>query len=165
MEAPIVNAQNVNHMWPDKKRPRVCIVGGGFGGLYTALRLESLVWPDDKKPQVVLIDQSERFVFKPLLYELLSGEVETWEIAPQFSDLLANTDVRFFKDRVKCLYPCDHLGTNAPTAGTVHLESGLLIEYDWLVLAIGAEAKLDIVPGAADYALPFYTLEDAHVST
>lgn len=34
-----------------------------------------------------------------------------------------------------------------------------------LVLAIGAEAKLDIVPGAADYALPFYTLEDAHVST
>lgn len=162
MEAPEANAQNVNYMWPDKKRPRICIIGGGFGGLYTALRLESLVWPDDKKPQVVLIDQSERFVFKPLLYELLSGEVEAWEIAPQFSDLLANTGVRFFKDRVKCLYPCDHLGTNAPTAGTVHLESGLLIEYDWLVLAIGAEAKLDIVPGAADYALPFYTLEDAH---
>ncbi|KAK4366352.1 hypothetical protein RND71_014232 [Anisodus tanguticus] len=145
-----------------ERRPRVCIVGGAFGGLYTALRLESLVWPDDKKPQVVLIDQSERFVFKPLLYELLCGEVEAWEIAPQFSDLLSNTDVRFFKDRVKCLYPCDHLGTNAPTAGTVQLESGLLIEYDWLVLAIVAEAKLDIVPGAADYALPFYTLEDAH---
>ncbi|KAF3634364.1 hypothetical protein FXO37_26522 [Capsicum annuum] len=80
---------------------------------------------------VVLIDQSERFVFKPMLYELLSGELEAWEIAPQFSDLLANTDVRFFKDRVKCLYPYDHLETNAPTAGTVQLESGLLIEYDW----------------------------------
>ncbi|MCD7467565.1 hypothetical protein HAX54_005086, partial [Datura stramonium] len=51
-------------------------------------------------------------------------------VAPQFSDLLAKTDVRFFKDRVKCLYPCDHLGTNAPTTGTVHLESSLLIEYD-----------------------------------
>ncbi|XP_009791312.1 alternative NAD(P)H-ubiquinone oxidoreductase C1, chloroplastic/mitochondrial-like [Nicotiana tabacum] len=162
MEAPAAaDAPRLNYIWPDNKRPRVCIVGGGFGGLYTALRLESLVWPDGKKPQVVLIDQSERFVFKPMLYELLSGEVETWEIAPQFSDLLANTDVRFLKDRVKCLYPCDHLGTNAPTAGTVHLESGLLIEYDWLVLAIGAEAKLDIVPGAADYALPFYTLDDA----
>lgn len=34
------------------QRPRVCILGGGFGGLYTALRLESLVWPDDRKPQV-----------------------------------------------------------------------------------------------------------------
>jgi hypothetical protein len=30
----------------------VCILGGGFGGLYTALRLESLEWPSDKKPQV-----------------------------------------------------------------------------------------------------------------
>lgn len=34
------------------QKPRICILGGGFGGLYTALRLESLVWPDDKKPQV-----------------------------------------------------------------------------------------------------------------
>lgn len=41
------------YTWPDKKKPRVCILGGGFGGLYTALRLESLVWPEDKKPQVV----------------------------------------------------------------------------------------------------------------
>lgn len=32
----------------------MCILGGGFGGLYTALRLESLVWPDDKKPQVIM---------------------------------------------------------------------------------------------------------------
>ncbi|MQM16968.1 hypothetical protein Taro_049930, partial [Colocasia esculenta] len=34
-------------------RPRICILGGGFGGLYTALRLESLVWTDDKKPQIL----------------------------------------------------------------------------------------------------------------
>lgn len=34
------------------QRPRVCILGGGFGGLYTALRLESLVWPGNNKPQV-----------------------------------------------------------------------------------------------------------------
>ncbi|XP_048335145.2 alternative NAD(P)H-ubiquinone oxidoreductase C1, chloroplastic/mitochondrial isoform X2 [Ziziphus jujuba] len=153
------------YSWPDNKKPRVCILGGGFGGLYTALRLESLVWPDDKKPQVLLVDQSEHFVFKPMLYELLSGEVDAWEIAPRFSDLLANTSVLFFQDMVKCVRPSDHLGLNGPSkyscGGTVHLESGLLIEYDWLVLALGAEAKLDVVPGAAEYALPFSTLEDA----
>lgn len=33
-----------------------------------------------------------------------------------------------------------------------------------LVLALGAEAKLDVVPGATKHALPFSTLEDAHVS-
>ncbi|XP_034691636.1 alternative NAD(P)H-ubiquinone oxidoreductase C1, chloroplastic/mitochondrial isoform X2 [Vitis riparia] len=153
------------YTWPDKKKPRVCILGGGFGGLYTALRLESLVWPEDKKPQVLLVDQSERFVFKPMLYELLTGEVDAWEIAPRFSDLLANTGVQFFQDRVKVLHPSDHLRMNGPTVsscgGTVHLESGLVIEYDWLVLALGAEAKLDVVPGAAEFALPFSTLEDA----
>ncbi|KAL7201482.1 hypothetical protein ACSBR1_033228 [Camellia fascicularis] len=116
------------------QKPRVCILGGGFGGVYTALRLESLAWPDNKKPQVLLVDQSERFVFKPMLYELLSGEVDIWEIAPCFSDLLANTSVLFFQDRVKLLHPLDHEGMYAPTrsscGGTVHLESGLLIEYD-----------------------------------
>ncbi|XP_059432074.1 alternative NAD(P)H-ubiquinone oxidoreductase C1, chloroplastic/mitochondrial isoform X5 [Corylus avellana] len=154
-----------SYVWPDKKQPRVCILGGGFGGLYTALRLESLVWPDDKKPQVLLVDQSERFVFKPMLYELLSGEVDAWEIAPRFSDLLANTSVQFFQDRVKVLHPTDHLGINGRSGsncgGTVHLESGLLIEYDWLVLALGAESKLDVVPGASESALPFSILEDA----
>ncbi|KAK6128393.1 hypothetical protein DH2020_037869 [Rehmannia glutinosa] len=159
-------SQRPSYVWPDnKKRPRVCILGGGFGGLYTALRLESLDWPDGKKPQVVLVDQSERFVFKPLLYELLSGEVDEWEIAPRFSDLLSNTDVQFFKDRVQSLHPSDQFGMDEAavthSAGIVHLESGLVIEYDWLVLALGAEAKLDVVPGAMEYALPFYTLEDA----
>ncbi|KAL7253453.1 hypothetical protein ACSBR1_007899 [Camellia fascicularis] len=117
--------------------------------------------------QVLLVDQSERFVFKPMLYELLSGEVDIWEIAPCFSDLLANTSVLFFQDRVKLLHPLDHEGMYAPTrsscGGTVHLESGLLIEYDWLVLALGAESKVDVVPGAAEFALPFSTLEDACV--
>ncbi|KAI4326157.1 hypothetical protein MLD38_031498 [Melastoma candidum] len=152
------------YAWPDKKRPRVCILGGGFGGLYTALRLESLEWPDGKKPQVLLVDQSERFVFKPMLYELLSGEVEAWEIAPRFTDLLANTGVQFLQDRVKLLQPVDHLENFSAASGpggTVQLESGRLIEYDWLVLALGAEVKLDVIPGAAEYALPFSTLEDA----
>ncbi|KAK9038498.1 hypothetical protein V6N11_023363 [Hibiscus sabdariffa] len=119
------------YTWPNKKKPRVCILGGGFGGLYTALRLESLLWPEDKKPQVLLVDQSERFVFKPMLYELLSGEVDAWEIAPLFSELLANT-----------------------AAFSLSMTARL-------VLALGAEAKLDVVPGALEFALPFSTLEDA----
>ena len=50
--------------------PKICIVGGGFGGLYTALRLSTLVWTGDLKPEITLIDQRDRFVFKPLLYEV-----------------------------------------------------------------------------------------------
>lgn len=40
------------------QKPRICILGGGFGGLYTALRLESLEWPDDKKPQVRFLNNA-----------------------------------------------------------------------------------------------------------
>lgn len=153
------------YTWPDKQKPRICILGGGFGGLYTALRLESLVWSDDKKPQVLLVDQSDRFVFKPMLYELISGEVDAWEIAPRFSDLLGNTSIQFVQDRVKMVHPSDHVGRNGPSrlscGGKVHLQSGVCIEYDWLVLALGAEPKLDLVPGAAEFALPFSTLDDA----
>lgn len=151
--------------WPESKRPRICILGGGFGGLYTALRLESLMWPPDKKPQVLLVDQLDRFVFKPMLYEILSGEVDAWEIAPYFSELLSNTSVLFIKDKVKTICPCyGSKGNGLQTSGdvgAVYLESGMKVEYDWLVLALGAEAKLDVVPGALEFALPFSTLEDA----
>lgn len=46
----------------------------------------------------------------------------------------------FFQDMVKCVRPSDHLGLNGPPnssgGGTVHLESGLLIEYDWYIFIV-----------------------------
>ena len=61
---------------------RICILGGGFGGLYTALRLGQLPWAKHEKPEIILVDRSDRFLFSPLLYELMTGELQTWEIAP-----------------------------------------------------------------------------------
>lgn len=66
---------------------RICILGGGFGGLYTALRLSQLPWEKSERPEIVLVEQSDRFLFSPLLYELLTGELQTWEIAPPFEEL------------------------------------------------------------------------------
>ncbi|KAL2634438.1 hypothetical protein R1flu_005917 [Riccia fluitans] len=158
-----------SYAWSQNKTPRICIVGGGFGGLYTALRLDSLFWEADKRPQILLIDQYDRFVFKPLLYEILSKEVDQWEIAPTFTELLANTNVTFIKDSVKAVSaPGQSRRENGSfassgdnTVGTVLLESGTRVNYDWLVLALGSESKLDFVPGAAENALPFVTLENA----
>ncbi|BCX06677.1 MAG: hypothetical protein KatS3mg066_0536 [Fischerella sp.] len=81
-------------------KTRICILGGGFGGLYTALRLSQLPWESLPKPEIVLVDQSDRFVFSPLLYELLTGELQTWEIAPPFEELLTDTGVRFYQAAV-----------------------------------------------------------------
>ena len=59
-------------------RPRIYILGGGFGGLYTALRLSQLSWEGQTLPEIVLIGRQDRFLFAPFLYELLTEEMQTW---------------------------------------------------------------------------------------
>ncbi|MBF2064205.1 MAG: NAD(P)/FAD-dependent oxidoreductase [Calothrix sp. C42_A2020_038] len=130
---------------------RICILGGGFGGLYTALRLSQLPW--EQKPEIVLVDQSDRFLFSPLLYELLTGELQTWEIAPPFTELLQNTGVRFCQAAVA--------GIDVDSM-SVHLQNGPEINCDRLVLALGGETPLDMVPGATSYAYPFRSITDAY---
>lgn len=56
-------------------------------------------------PQVTLIDQSERFVFKPLLYELVSGAASEEEVAPHFAQLLGPYPVTFVQGRVHSVQP------------------------------------------------------------
>ncbi|MEL6159621.1 MAG: NAD(P)/FAD-dependent oxidoreductase [Cyanobacteria bacterium J06627_32] len=130
----------------------ICILGGGFGGLYTALALSKLNW-DDTQPDIVLVDQRDRFVFAPLLYELVTGELQTWEIAPPYEELLANTGVRFHQSGV------DSIDTDAQT---VALKDGQRLTYDRIVLALGGETPMDMAPGVAEHAIPFRTLEDAY---
>lgn len=132
---------------------RICILGGGFGGLYTALRLEQLPWSQPHKPEIVLVDQRDRFLFSPLLYELLTGELETWEIAPPFTELLANTSIRFQQAAVAAIDIDEK---------TVRLKDAPDLDYDYLVLAMGGETPLDAVTGAREYAIPFRTIADAY---
>ena len=53
------------------KSEPIVVVGGGFGGLAT---VQALLAKSDGT-SVILIDKENRFLFKPLLYELLSGEI------------------------------------------------------------------------------------------
>ncbi|MEL6779253.1 MAG: NAD(P)/FAD-dependent oxidoreductase [Cyanobacteria bacterium J06597_16] len=130
----------------------ICILGGGFGGLYTALALSKLNW-EDGQPDIVLVDKRDRFVFAPLLYELVTGELQTWEIAPPYEEILANTGIRFHQSGV------DSIDLNGQT---VSLSDGETLAYDRIVLALGGETPMDMAPGVAEHAIPFRTLEDAY---
>ncbi|MEG4228072.1 NAD(P)/FAD-dependent oxidoreductase [Microcoleus sp. N9_B2] len=136
-----------------QQQPRICILGGGFGGLYTALRLSQLPFSKAEKPEIVLVDRRDRFLFVPLLYELLTGELQTWEIAPPFAELLENTGVRFCQGTVSGIDLYQK---------RVQLRDGPEIPCDRLVLALGGETPLDMVKGAVEYAYSFRTLKDAY---
>lgn len=135
------------------QQPRICILGGGFGGLYTALRLIQFPWEPSDQPEITLIDQRDRFVFSPLLYELVTGELETWEIAPPYTELLANTGIRFRQAEVAAVQL---------DAKQVQLQDGSPLDYDYLVLAMGGETPMNLAPGVADHAIPFRTIADAY---
>jgi demethylphylloquinone reductase len=131
---------------------QICILGGGFAGLYTALRLNQLPWTDANRPAITLVDQNDRFVFLPLLYEVVTGELQAWEIAPEFREILANTNIQFVQDSVSQI----NLEQQR-----ILLGSGQSLTYDQLVLALGGETPKDQVTGAAEYAIPFRSLADA----
>lgn len=132
---------------------RICILGGGFGGLYTALRLSQLPWENSQSPEIVLIDKNDRFLFSPLLYELITGEMQTWEIAPPFEELLADTGIVFERANVTKIDIESKL---------IQLDNTSELTYDKLVISMGGKTPLDIVPGARSHAIPFRSLNDAY---
>ncbi len=132
---------------------RVVILGGGFGGLYTALALSKLPWDKVTKPEITLVDQRDRFLFVPLLYELVTDELQTWEIAPPYAELLAGTGIKFHQSGVA--------GIDA-AANSVYLQDDTVLPYDYLVLALGGETPMDMAPGVKEHAIAFRTLNDAY---
>ena len=127
------------------RQARILIVGGGFGGLFTALELAG-------DGEVTLVGAEAHFTFRPLLYEYLSGEVEAWHIAPYYKELL-DERVRFIHGAVTEI---DLGAGEASIAGRVRRQG-----YDVLVLAPGGVTNFWGVEGAERHALPFRKLGHA----
>lgn len=125
-------------------KPKIVILGGGFGGIFTALDIGGAA-------DVTLVNDADHFIFTPMLYEYLSGEVEAWHIAPKYSELL-DDDV--------------HLVQSAATSvdlksQTVSLANQQTLNYDMLVLALGGTTNYVGVEGAQENSMPFRKLEHA----
>ena len=126
-------------------RPRVVILGGGFGGLFTALELGG------GDLDVTLVSDEDHFLFAPMLYEYLSGEVEAWHIAPRYRELVDN--VRLVQDEAV------DIDLNAQRVTLARNKDPLA--YDALVLAVGGITNYVGVEGAEQNSLPFRKLRHA----
>ena len=124
------------------------IVGGGFVGLFTALYLSHHNYSEP----IILIDTTERFVFKPLLYEYITGEMYDKQVLPHYKELLTGTKVAFVQDKVT--------GIDLEQR-SVELASGLSYDYRYLVLGVGSSQGYFGTKGAKENAFPFRTGADA----
>ena len=128
-------------------KAKIVILGGGFGGVFTALELAG-------SADVTLVSEADHFLFTPMLYEYLSGEVEAWHIAPRYDELLEG-DVHFVRSSVTAI------DLKAQTVSVPEYFEKTL-NYDVLVLAVGGVTNYVGVEGAEQFSLPFRKLEHAN---
>lgn len=130
-----------------KKRPHVVIVGAGFGGLGVAEQLAHVA------VDVTLIDRHNYHTFQPLLYQVATSLLNDEDVgAPVRSMFRHQENVTFRMATVT--------GIDVP-GREIQLEDGGPVAYDYLVLAGGAAVNYFNTPGAAEHALPLYTLTNA----
>ena len=126
----------------------VLILGGGFTGLFTAIHLRQ----QQSSIPITLIDREDRFIFKPLLYDFLSSEVQLDMAWPSYDELLLSRDITFFKGDIQDVNLIDK---------QVTLGNKLAYEYKYLVLALGGVTGYFNVPGAKENSFTFRQAEDA----
>ena len=123
-------------------KAKIVILGGGFGGIFTALELAG-------SADVTLVTESDHFLFTPMLYEYLSGEVAAWHIAPRYDELL-DKNVHFVQSYATAV------DLTAQTVSVPTYEK--ILNYDVLVLAVGGITNYVGVEGAEQFSLPFRKL-------
>ncbi|MDH3645931.1 MAG: FAD-dependent oxidoreductase [Gammaproteobacteria bacterium] len=132
---------------------KIVIVGGGFGGAFTAKYLRKYAARDT---QIELINRDNYFVFQPLLPEVASGTINAPDAVTPLRQLLPDVRVRM----------ATVTGIDIE-AQRVHLLQGSFrtphsMLYDHLVMAVGQKTNLRIAPGFNAHSIRMRSLADAH---
>ncbi|HET7629913.1 MAG TPA: FAD-dependent oxidoreductase, partial [Candidatus Saccharimonadales bacterium] len=120
------------------KKPNIVIVGGGFGGLKTALDLAK-----DKDIQVTLISDKDHFLYYPALYATATGQSHLQSVV-ELETILA------FQPRIKLIV--DEMTGLDTRRKHVVCKSGTHVDYDQLVLALGVVTSYFGIKGLDKYS-------------
>src|SRR5262252_4596371 len=135
-------------------RTQIVILGGGFGGVYTAMHLEKLLAhvPD---VDITLVNRENFFLFTPMLHEVAASDLDITHIVNPLRKLLQK--VRFFHGEVQSI---------DLTAKRVRIVHGPErhqhdFDYEYLVIALGSTTNFYDLPGLKEKALTMKSLGDA----
>ena len=132
-------------------RPRVVIVGAGFGGLAAAKELAGS--PVD----VTLVDRNNFHTFQPLLYQVATAGLASADVAYPVRGIVARQDNLAF--RQAGVVGADLQARIIHVQGDGHDVSDL--SYDHLIVAAGATTNTFGIPGVDQHGFPLYNLADA----
>jgi NADH:ubiquinone reductase (H+-translocating) len=130
----------------------VVIVGGGFGGLYAARRLERRL--PRHSARILLVTDVNFLLYTPLLPGAAAGSLEPRHVVVPLREELDWTDIRLGRA----------VGAD-PDRNEVHIHTvdgrEETLRYDQLILTPGSVSRVLPLPGLAEHALGFKTLADA----
>jgi NADH dehydrogenase len=135
-------------------KQRIVILGGGFGGLYTALELEKRLGADSGL-EITLVNRDNFFLFTPMLHEVAASDLDPTDIVNPIRKLLKQS--RFFVGNI------ESIDLKAKKVVVSHGEGQHANElpYDHLVIALGSVANFLNLPGVEERALSMKSLNDA----
>lgn len=135
-------------------KPRVLILGGGFGGMYAALEFERAL-ERGANLDVTLVNHDNFFLFTPMLHEVAASDIDVTNIVSPIRKLLCK--VTFFHGEVESI----DLEQKRVGLSHGHDKHCHALPYDHLVLALGASTNFFDIPGLAPRAFTMKTLSDA----
>lgn len=135
------------------KKKRILILGGGIGGQVAANRLRGLL---DRHHEITLIDKNESFAFAPSFLWLMTGDRMPEEITRKINQLV-RPGIGVIQAEVRRIDLAGHF-VEVDTYPVIETRR---FDYDYLIIALGAELAPEIIPGLSEAAHTFYTIEGA----
>jgi NADH:ubiquinone reductase (H+-translocating) len=132
--------------------PKILIVGGGYAGFYTALKLEK--WLARGEAQVTLVDPLPYMTYQPFLPEVAAGSIEPRHAVVSHRRHLKKTEVLTAK--VTGINHATKTATITPVVG-----EPWQFAYDIVIVTAGSVSRTFPIPGVADVAIGMKNIEEA----
>jgi NADH dehydrogenase len=136
-----------------RKKKRIVIVGGGFGGAYCAQKLERIC--SAESIEIVLIDQNNYFVFYPLLVEAGTGSLEPRHAVVSIRRFLKYTT--FIMGKVQNI----HTDINRLAYMMPGEDQARELGFDHVIISLGSVTNVPNIPGLKEHAFELKNLADA----
>jgi len=138
----------------EQSKTRILILGGGFGGIYTAMHLDKTL---GRQPniEITLVNRENFFLFTPMLHEVAASDLEITNIVSPIRSLIKHA--HFFCGDVDSV----DLETKRVTVSHGYGRHSHELKYDYLLLALGSTTNFFKLPGVQENAVTMKSLGDA----